>query len=750
MESPLKSFRRSSGLTQKEVASLLGYSEQLVSIWERGASFPDASAWSNICKIYHISLSTLLLGTAPAGGPQVDMDFDGPSFSLRLLQLRKARGLAQTEVAEALGINAKTIISFEKGKSLPSHKTFLSLCDFYSVSPEELYYGIKIEKDSIVEEQPPNLRPKIPFSLQIAIYSLLPVFLLTLFLPLLLPVSSSGISGVNEPITLNPNIGGETISSLGEESTPGELPNENHPTNITQLSASLPFGDEVHAHLIGKDGNYLESIPLPYGEEPHFEFCLDNVLDEASHIAYVFQGFEEVDGPCYTDFELHAKYKEVPLDDYRSCLYEFCFTSDGEGLMLNRFLGETAERYEIPSSLLGYPVRELNFTLPEDIAVKELLIPDTVTRIRCPIIVNSQTLISVQLSERLEVVDNYIAPSCPNLNYTNVENIIYLGSKTNPFLYCACTESFDGTITFSSRCRIVNLMQSFEPLEKVILPKSVSYLSRSFLQAFLRSPAFEVEAGNPYLHMEEGCLIDNRDASLIAVNQGVSSLPQGIRRIQEHALNNFVGERLSLPSSLEVIEGSLSEVKSNVQHVDVGASFRSLHHEAFRNFPNIIGIEVDPENEAFESYEDALYSKGKQRLFVYPSKCEREIFVSLEDTKSVGRFCFSQTANLKQVRIFPATLEQASVLGEHCFSSCLELELAEINVSQIGNSAFYDCPKLKKVVLGKGLIHMEAAAFEGCLGLESVYYRGNENEWKAICSEGDPFYPNTPKIFFLG
>lgn len=746
MENALKSLRKSNGLTQKEVASYLGYSEQLISIWEKGSSFPDASIWGKICRLYHISLSALLLEDPALKGKVINEDFDPKSFSLRLLSLRKERGLTQSALADAIGINSKTIISFEKGKSLPSQKTFLSICSYFSISPEELYFGLKAEKPAEKEKENRATinKRKAPFLPRMAVYPLLSILLLVFFIPSIIPSSHS------ETNLNNSNPGNEASSSPNYDSIPGELPEEEYPNSTSSFDSNwFPSGDEINVNIIGRNGFKLDTVPIPFGEKPSFEAIFDNVLDEESGTAYIFQGFEEVDGPCYIDIDLHVKYKAIPLHDYLSSPYDFSFTSDGMGLTLNRFRGETEERFEIPSSILGFPVRVLNFLLFEDNTIKELIIPDTVTRIKQPIIAGSKALLSVQLSEQLEIVDNYIVPSCPNLAYNNSGNNQYLGSKSNPFLYCSTAETFDGSIVFSPESRILNFIQAFKPLTKVTLPKSVSYLSHTFLQEFQKSTSFEVEEGNPFFVIEDGCLIDKRANTLIAVNEGVTSLPQKIKRIKENALNNFAGKVLSLPTSLEIIEGSLSEARNEAEQVIIGSSLSSIYHRAFLNFPNITKISVEPDNPAFESCEGSLYTKGKRSLLFCPSNIKQNIFAAPEATERLGRYCFNKIANLKQIRIFPNKIDNASSLGEHSFSSCSDLELVEINISKIESYAFYDCPKLNNVVLGKGLISIESSAFEGCLGLESVYYRGNEKEWATICAGNNPFFPNSPKVFFL-
>ena len=744
MESQLRTLRKSSGLTQKEVASFLGYSEQLISIWERGSSFPDASAWGGLCKLYRIPLSTLLLEESATTGISADIDFDPQDFCTRLLLLRKGRGLTQTELAAKLGINPKTIISFEKGKSLPSRQAFLSLCDYYSLTPEELYFGLKVEKEQAHkdEEKPLKNPPKpllFPKMLLIPLFSIL---LLLFFIPSAIPMASA-------IDIIDPSLASSGVVSYD--------PMEESQTEISEridpMEADLrkmASGDEVYLSFIDREGREVEGLAIPYGYKPTFDFCPANIQDESSNTCYVFQGFEDIDKRFYADANIKIKYKAVTLDDYLSSPYEFSFTPDGEGLILNRFKGTTEERWEIPSSILGYPVRVLNFTIINDRNVKELIIPDSVIRIMRPILPGSETLRSITLSENLEKVDNYIVPSCTGLTYTNAESCQYLGSKSNPYLYCSSAESFGEPISFSKRCRIVNYIQYYSTPPKVILSESVSYLSEACLRNLQLCTSFEVEEGNPFFRLEEGCLIDGRDDSLIAVNQGVSSLPEGIKRIRRNALNNYSGENLLLPSGLETIEGSLSEFENTARRIGIGQNLSCIHPGAFKNFPQIENYDVNEANAIFESHEGSLYSKGKERLFLFPSASKQTVFEAPKETESFGSYCFNAAQNLEQVKALPNNAVRASSLTYYSFSSCPNLKLVELNVSRIRTSAFYNCPNLNRIVLGKSLVGIESYAFEGCLELNSVYYQGKQEEWDNLAIQENSFFPNTPKMFFLG
>ena len=60
--SRIAKFRKTKGLTQEELAGILGVSSQAVSKWENDASCPDISLLPQLCKTLGISVDELLTG----------------------------------------------------------------------------------------------------------------------------------------------------------------------------------------------------------------------------------------------------------------------------------------------------------------------------------------------------------------------------------------------------------------------------------------------------------------------------------------------------------------------------------------------------------------------------------------------------------------------------------------------------------------------------------------------------------------
>ena len=60
-------------------------------------------------------------------------------FSLRLDQLRQARGVSARDMSMSLGQRAGYINNIENGVSLPSMSMFFYICDYLGVTPAEFF-----------------------------------------------------------------------------------------------------------------------------------------------------------------------------------------------------------------------------------------------------------------------------------------------------------------------------------------------------------------------------------------------------------------------------------------------------------------------------------------------------------------------------------------------------------------------------------------------------------------------------------
>ena len=79
-----------------------------------------------------------ILCSSAAGGKENSMYFDANDFATRLQTLRKALGMTQEELAEALNVSLEHLSKMERGKRKPSIDLIVAMACYFHVSTDYL------------------------------------------------------------------------------------------------------------------------------------------------------------------------------------------------------------------------------------------------------------------------------------------------------------------------------------------------------------------------------------------------------------------------------------------------------------------------------------------------------------------------------------------------------------------------------------------------------------------------------------
>ena len=82
-----------------------------------------------------------ILCSSAAGGKENSLYFDATEFAARLSTLRKAQGMTQEEMAEALNISLEHLSKMERGKRKPSIDLIIAMACYFHVSTDYLLMG---------------------------------------------------------------------------------------------------------------------------------------------------------------------------------------------------------------------------------------------------------------------------------------------------------------------------------------------------------------------------------------------------------------------------------------------------------------------------------------------------------------------------------------------------------------------------------------------------------------------------------
>ena len=138
--------RKELGYSQSKIANEIGISDQAVSNWERGVSFPDLIYLDDIAKLLKTNVDSLITGKNIELNIKPEVKFDAVRFSQYILKLRKNKKMTQKDLGKILEIPGQNISKFENGVFLPSLEVLEKYAEIFNVSFLNLYYGLDDEE----------------------------------------------------------------------------------------------------------------------------------------------------------------------------------------------------------------------------------------------------------------------------------------------------------------------------------------------------------------------------------------------------------------------------------------------------------------------------------------------------------------------------------------------------------------------------------------------------------------------------
>ncbi len=123
-----KRLRNNRGYTLDRIADILGISRQSVVYYSMGDRLPSIPILVRLAKLLSTSVDHLL------GADEIDIIMIG----WRIRQLRKEKGLTQTELAESLGKSLRVVQKYENGEIDISISTITNIAEVLDVSSADI------------------------------------------------------------------------------------------------------------------------------------------------------------------------------------------------------------------------------------------------------------------------------------------------------------------------------------------------------------------------------------------------------------------------------------------------------------------------------------------------------------------------------------------------------------------------------------------------------------------------------------
>ena len=354
---------------------------------------------------------------------------------------------------------------------------------------------------------------------------------------------------------------------------------------------------------------------------------------------------------------------------------------------------------------------------------EKLVIEDGITRIGEQAFCKSYMLREVSMGPDVTIIGEKAFFLCENLQTVSLSKSLI---EIEPFAFCRAVNlsrielpdtlvSIGESAFDETALTALKLPESIETIGRMAIPFSVreihipKNLREIELNAFgdigdvylsRRFDRITVDPENPYYRMEQGCLVDVKNA-FVYYSENATGIPEGMKIIYCCA---FVGNT-TLPSDLVIPEGVLEigdEAFLNCEHLNTirfPASFQFLGYRAFDGCYGVESVMIDEENAYYYADGRSLISKEDQRLVLHFATAPIP-----EEVTVIGYFSIICDSETYEVRDGIEEIQTVGIFGQH----------------------------LKELTLPRSLTYLDILAFQECRVLTDIYYKGTRAEWNTL------------------
>lgn len=130
--------RENFNLRQKDIADILGITQQFYSLWENGSKIIPLKHLNNLCNYYNLSMDYVIGLSNIKYYNITNKEIDKILIGERLRKIRKDKNITQEELADILNTTHPTISAYESGKSTILTAFAYEICKRYNISMDYL------------------------------------------------------------------------------------------------------------------------------------------------------------------------------------------------------------------------------------------------------------------------------------------------------------------------------------------------------------------------------------------------------------------------------------------------------------------------------------------------------------------------------------------------------------------------------------------------------------------------------------
>ena len=219
---------------------------------------------------------------------------------------------------------------------------------------------------------------------------------------------------------------------------------------------------------------------------------------------------------------------------------------------------------------------------------------------------------------------------------------------------------------------------------------------------------------------------DNRSCDFSDVD-GVYEIPAKVtfkgkeyvvREVEEEAFRGVNLKEVIVPDTVVTI-GDFAFSTSTLKILSLGLKVKDMNRSAF--LAASCEIYINENNPFFKFVGDVLYDMGEMSVVAYFGSEEKDSFVIMDGTKSVGPFAF-RGAKIDKVYL-PDTVE---CLGKYAFNACTMRFLDTSHVKRMESDCLEECSNLQNICLGE-LSYLETSIGDaiGAKNVKNVYIKNS-------------------------
>ena len=371
-----------------------------------------------------------------------------------------------------------------------------------------------------------------------------------------------------------------------------------------------------------------------------------------------------------------------------------------------------------------------------------IVIPNSVKIIGPNAFYQSENLSSVTLGDSLKQICYGAFYYCEALKHIDIPNsVTHLGS------YAFKLSGLESIKLSESLTCLDNQLFQATPLNKLVIPASVTSIASSTFLGCRQLQSMEVAEGNQSFHSQDGVLYNNNGYLVIypAAKPGDTfRVPEHTKGIRNSAfLDNRCLKNIQLPNSLETIGNNAFAYCDSLISINIPVSVLKINGNPFRGSELLKEINVAPGNRVYTEQDGIVYSKDMTTLHICPpAKKDIVNLIIPEGVRTISEYAFYLQKTLANLTVSSTV----TTIQDYAFSSCNKLKTIELgsqltnigicafkgntsldsilipnSVQSIDANAFSDCTSLKKVTLGKSINKYGTCILAGCNAIEGIF-----------------------------